>query len=81
MSPEIFGAFALFPCFLIIFAIAMAIASLVLWIWALVDCAQNEPSEGNDKVVWILVIVLTHALGAVLYLLIRRPQRIRQYGK
>jgi hypothetical protein len=36
---------------------------------------------GNDKVIWALVIVLTHALGGLLYYLIRRPQRIRQYGK
>ena len=52
-----------------------------LWVWMIVDCAVNEPSEGNGKVVWILVIVFTHWVGALVYLLARRPKRIRLYGK
>lgn len=81
MSPHAFGAFAAIPCFLVLIGIGLALAALVLWIWALVDCLQNEPSEGNEKVIWVLVIIFAHALGALLYLLIRRPQRIRQFGK
>ena len=41
----------------------------------------REPSEGNDKLVWILLIVLLGFLGALLYFFIRRPQRISQHGK
>jgi sterol desaturase/sphingolipid hydroxylase (fatty acid hydroxylase superfamily) len=52
-----------------------------LWIWMLIDCAMNEPAEGNDKVVWIVVIALTHVLGALIYLVVRRPQRRAQYGR
>lgn len=66
------------PC---CFVLLLGVGSLVLWIWVLVDCINNEPSEGNDKIVWILIIVLLHALGAILYLLIRRPERIRRFGK
>jgi hypothetical protein len=51
-----------------------------VWVWAIVDCVKNESSDGNDKLVWILIIVFTHLLGAILYLLIRRPQRIRELG-
>jgi hypothetical protein len=47
----------------------------------LIDCLSNEPSEGNDKIVWSLLIVLLFVLGAVLYLLVRRPQRIAKYKK
>ncbi len=53
----------------------------ILWIWALVDCLRNEPSEGNDKIIWVLVILLTSALGALIYLFVRRPQRIKELGK
>ena len=52
-----------------------------LWIWMIVDCASKEPSEGNGKVVWTLIIVLTHWVGALIYLLARRPKRIQMYGK
>ncbi|MBN2292797.1 MAG: PLDc_N domain-containing protein [Pirellulales bacterium] len=42
---------------------------------------MNEPSEGNDKVIWALVIVLTGLIGSLLYYFIRRPERIRRYGQ
>ncbi len=57
------------------------VAGTVLWIWMLIDCAVNEPSTGNDKIVWILVIVFTHGLGALIYLLVRRPARMARYGR
>ncbi len=59
----------------------LGICGTILWIWMIVDCATNEKSEGNDKLVWILVIVLTHLIGALIYLLVRRPKRIQELGK
>ena len=47
----------------------------------LIDCIQNEPSEGNDKIVWLLVILLLQWIGAVIYFLVRRPQRMRDLGR
>ncbi len=72
----------MFPFVGIMFLLGMALTvfSFVLWIWALIDCLQNEPSTGNEKIVWVIVILLTHWIGALLYLFVRRPQRIRQYG-
>ena len=66
----------LFGCFGLV-----ALGLLAFWIWMLVDCITNEPDKGNDKIIWILVIIFTHWLGALLYLIIRRPQRIREQGK
>lgn len=63
----------------VVFAV-LGIGGTVLWIWMIVDCATKEKSEGNDKLIWILVIVLTHWIGALIYLLVRRPKRIQQYG-
>jgi hypothetical protein len=65
--------------FFLIFAV-IAIASSIFWIAMLVDCATKEPSSGNDKLVWILIIVFTHWIGALLYYLVRRPQRKAQWG-
>jgi hypothetical protein len=48
----------------------------VVWIWALVDCLLHEPAQGNAKLIWIIVIVFTHGIGALLYLLLRRPRRM-----
>ena len=46
----------------------------------LVDCLTKEPSTGNDKIVWAVVILVTHLLGASLYFFLRRPQRIAEHG-
>ena len=69
--------FLLFP----LAVMAIGLAGTIFWIWMIVDCASNEPSEGNEKLIWILIIVLTHLVGALIYLLVRRPQRIEQFGK
>jgi uncharacterized membrane protein YfhO len=64
-----------------IFIGLIALLFTVFWIWTLVDCIKNEPDTGNDKIIWLLVIVLLHSLGALIYLLARRPQRIEMYGR
>ncbi|MBD3265569.1 hypothetical protein GF373_02775 [bacterium] len=72
-------AFFIFPIF--IFFALMGIVGTILWIWMIIDCAMNEPSESNEKIIWIIIIVFTHWIGALIYLIIRRPQRVRQFGK
>ena len=69
--------FMLFPLVFIV----MIVGGTILWIWMLIDCATNEPSEGNDKIIWILIIIFTHWIGSLIYFLVRRPQRIQQYGR
>lgn len=74
-------AFPLLSMACMLFSLALGCLGTVFWLWMLVDCLSNEPSQGNDKILWALVIVLTHVLGAVLYYFIRRPERIKQFGK
>ena len=31
--------------------------------------------------IWIIVIVFTHWVGSLIYIFVRRPQRIQQYGR
>lgn len=50
------------------------------WLWVLVDCATKEPSQDNDKLVWVIIIVFTHFIGALLYYIIRRPKRKAEFG-
>ena len=68
---------------LIIILVVFLISALVVafWVWTLVDCIKNEPSEGNDKVIWILVIALAGWIGSLVYLFARRSERIRRYGR
>ena len=71
---------AFLPVLFVILVMSVALACMAFWIWMLVDCATKEPSAGNDKVIWILVIVLTHWIGALIYYFVRRPERKRLFG-
>jgi hypothetical protein len=52
-----------------------------LWIWVLIDCIKNEPKEGNERIVWVVVIAVAHWIGALIYLIARRPQRKALLGR
>ncbi|MCB9149921.1 MAG: hypothetical protein H6641_14295 [Caldilineaceae bacterium] len=41
----------------------------------------REPEEGTERLVWGVFIGITHILGAAIYLLFRRPRRIRLHGQ
>ena len=60
--------------------LGVGVLGTVFWIWMLIEAATKEPSTGNDKVVWILIIALTHLVGAAIYFFVRRPQRIAATG-
>lgn len=61
--------------------IFMVIGGSIFWIWALIDCITKEPSEGNDKIIWFFLILFTTIIGALIYYIVRRPERIRLYGR
>ena len=56
--------------------IELGLLGTAFWLWMLVDCALNEPTVGTDKLIWVLIILFAQVLGATLYLLVRRPQRL-----
>ncbi|MBI2660354.1 PLDc N-terminal domain-containing protein [Candidatus Woesearchaeota archaeon] len=58
-----FGLFAGFGL-----AVLAAVAFLfIFWLWMIVDCLKREFKRDIDKVVWVLVLVFLHLLGAVIY--------------
>jgi len=63
--------------FFFLFAVAM-IAATIFWVFAIIDCATKETDTGNTKIVWIIIIVFTHLIGALLYTFVRRPERQRE---
>jgi Phospholipase_D-nuclease N-terminal len=58
----------------------IAVFITIFWLYTLVDCLTKESSEGNDKLVWTLVIILVPLIGSLLYYFVRRPERIKAVG-
>ena len=80
--------FLLIPClfmvlwiFLVVAGLAVGVLGTAFWIWMIVDCAKKEKDEENTKLVWILVILFAHIIGAAIYYFVRRPQRRTELGR
>jgi Phospholipase_D-nuclease N-terminal len=58
--------------------ILVFLASMALWLYTLVDVLrrpdQQYAAAGQTKLVWLLVVLLGHVLGSIIYLAVARPQ-------
>jgi hypothetical protein len=64
------GALLVGGMVLVIFVLGLL--SVVLWIWALIDAIRNPTLSDNERIIWVVVILLTQLLGAIIYLIIGR---------
>ena len=81
MTGSLFGGvFVLF----FLGTVAVAVLGTVLWVVALVDLLRRPSwqwtAAGQNQVVWALVVVLGHLVGAVVYWLVARPALRRVEG-
>ena len=60
-------AWGLLGLLLMLFMVLVPVFAVVLWVWMLVDFIQRKFKDKADKVVWIVVIVFTHVIGALIY--------------
>ncbi len=65
---SIFGLGILMTLFIILFVILLPLL-------ALISVLMND-FPGNEKVIWVLIIIFLPFLGSVLYFLIGRDKRI-----
>lgn len=61
----------------IVLVLIVSLVMFVIPIIALVDILRND-FEGNNKIIWVIVILLTWLLGAILYYFIGRQQKIEK---
>jgi hypothetical protein len=69
IGASIFGLLAL------LFVGTLVLALFVFWIWMLVHAITNPGLRDVEKLIWVLVILFTHALGAIIYFFIGRPKK------
>jgi len=56
--------------------VLIAIGAFVFWIWALVDAIRvpdDSRFRAGNKLLWVLVIVFLHVIGAIIYVVVGRP--------
>lgn len=64
-----------FPELFVIFILLLGLASTVIWVLCLVEIIKSE-YPGNNKVVWLVLVILLPLIGMVVYYVVGRGQRI-----
>lgn len=57
---------------LLLVAFPLFLAFFGFWVWMLVDCIRSRALSDGEKIAWTLVMLFTHALGALIYFLAGR---------
>ncbi len=57
------------------FLVPLAIAATVFWIWMLVHAVTNRGLTDVEKVMWVLIILFVHFIGALIYFFVGRPKQ------
>ena len=70
------GVFAIFGFLFMLLFFAFVAIVFAFWIWMIIDCVNRRFKNETDKIVWILIIVLLHWIGALLYYIV-----VRIYGR
>jgi hypothetical protein len=68
------AAFGIFGCVISVVFLVIGLAMFGIWLWMLIDAIKYTPSENNQKLIWILVIVITYIIGALIYMFVQRPK-------
>jgi len=55
----------------------VAVAFLLFWIWALLDCIATDSAMVRNlpKLMWILLVLILPVIGALAWLLLGRPEK------
>ena len=62
--------------YVFILLIVFLLLTLIPFIIAVVDILRNE-FEGNNKIIWVLVILFLPLIGSILYFAIGSSQKIK----
>jgi hypothetical protein len=63
---------------IILCVVGFIIVATLFWVWMLIDCIMNKSISDRQKIAWIIVLIFTHLIGALLYLCFgRSPQKVQ----
>lgn len=64
---------------LLLLFIFLSMGATVFWIFMLIDCSTQE--VGANQWRWVVIIVMTHSIGALVYYYYQRPKRLAAFKK
>ena len=74
------GLFGGFGLFLFLPLQMLGILCTVFWIWMLVHALSNKGLRDTEKLTWVVVLIFTHFLGALICFFVGRPKHGNTIG-
>ncbi|MCP4227119.1 MAG: hypothetical protein GY773_27560 [Actinomycetia bacterium] len=57
--------------------VLLLVPRFIFWIWSLLDALRRPDADweqaGQNKLVWVLVLIFIGFIGSIIYLLVARP--------
>ena len=70
-----FIGFGILELFLVLLLAPLCLLTFAFWIWMLVHAITNDGLTDIEKLIWVIVILFTHFIGALIYFFVGRPKR------
>ena len=51
-----------------------SLLTFVFWLWMLIDAIQKPSLSGNERLIWILVIVFLPCIGSLIYFFVAKSK-------
>ncbi|MCB0633811.1 MAG: PLDc N-terminal domain-containing protein [Saprospiraceae bacterium] len=58
------------------FAMLICVALTVVWVLAIIEIVRSEFLDKDERLIWLLLVILLPAIGTILYLMIGRKKRL-----
>lgn len=65
----------------IILVLIIAVLPVILIIWAIIDLVTSQFTDSTNKLIWAIIILFMPFIGAILYLIIGRKQKINSTNR
>ena len=60
----------------LLFFILFGFFLFAIWVWTIIDIIKSEFKDNNEKVLWMVLVILLPFIGTVLYFAIGSKNRV-----
>lgn len=60
----------------VFFAMLLGLATTIVWVLAIIEIVRSDFGDKDERIIWLLLVILLPFIGTVLYLMIGRKKRL-----
>ena len=78
-----FSEFVLYPMNVMsnLFSSLIGLLVLIFMVWMIIDCVLRKFRNNVEKVLWVVLIIFTNWVGALIYFIVIRNMKTRGVAK